>query len=371
MKKHRFRKIITVLTAIAMVFAMNATAFADYGAGVAGGTTTLNKYLVIDADASVPAIPANTFKFSVAAGSGNATLGDGELPVTAGVAPGSVTVTHAAFTSGQAATNENAKKALGDSTTTKKAAVQPVTVDFSGVAFRAPGVFRYVITEGNTTAPYSKVANKDKITVDVYVENDPAATATNGLKITKYAAYRGEVTANPKKVGGDAGNAGEKADFFSNQLATCDLKVTKDIQGNQANLDDKFGFTIKLYGVGSGNEVNVKSSTGEGAATKYVADASGDVTITVTLGDDKYIELTGIPAGVEYTIEETQANQNGYVTTGEIKNKKVLSSNTEETVLNTKQGNIPTGIITKMLPALALIAIAALLLARRRSSASR
>lgn len=98
------------------------------------------------------------------------------------------------------------------------------------------------------------------------------------------------------------------------------LTVEKIVQGNRGETDRAFEFTVKLTG---------KSQTGFEANT--INGKFGDMTFkngvaTFTLKHGESITANGLPAGLTYTVEETNANADGYTTSN--------SGNT---------GTIPTG----------------------------
>ena len=368
----KIKKIVAVATLFAVMLVMSTPSLTSAYSDLPGGTTQLNKYLILD---SGTATPNTTFEFEVAAGSGS-TPGTGEMTVTPGISPDKVTVSDAVFTPSDSATAAIYGE-TGQSATNKIAAKKAVTVDFSQVNFNKPGVYRYIISEKAPSAPFQKVSGKDVLTVDVYVEND--FSATSGLKIAGYVSYEGTVNTNPTSNGNKPSGA-EKSDKFLNTMATYTLSVEKQISGNQADLDDEFSITLKLTGIPSGDKVKVDAANTSvtGYSAEYTADASREITITLDYGNAKNLTVTGIPSGTGYAITEDDANTNGYTTKYQIGSGAegdsatgTLSANTSVKVKNTKQGAVPTGIITKILPGVILIVIAALLLARRRRYAGK
>ena len=86
------------------------------------------------------------------------------------------------------------------------------------------------------------------------------------------------------------------------------LTVEKIVQGNRGETDRKFTFTVTLTG---------ESQTGIEANT--INDKYGDMTFengvaTFTLKHGESITASGLPAGLTYSVEETDANENGYTT---------------------------------------------------------
>ena len=131
--------------------------------------------------------------------------------------------------------------------TGKKFAVQTATVDFSGVTFTEPGVYRYVITEQETTGakavsydtqaqtPGSKVRY-----LDVYVED-----VNNALTVSSYVMH--ETTAVVVNTDPD-NKADDKSSSYVNEISTKDLEFGKEVTGNQGSKDKYFLFELAITG---------------------------------------------------------------------------------------------------------------------------
>ena len=130
---------------------------------VAGGTATYHKYLVMPKNAACPAV---TFNYTIEPGAAaNATDTD-HIDVYAGIAGARVSQ-QAVFTSASTVTDGAADDGIAMSTE-KKFATADLVVDFSGVTFPEPGVYRYVLTEAAPTGAFSAKTALEK-TLDVYV----------------------------------------------------------------------------------------------------------------------------------------------------------------------------------------------------------
>lgn len=86
------------------------------------------------------------------------------------------------------------------------------------------------------------------------------------------------------------------------------LTVEKIVQGNRGETDRAFEFTVTLAG---------ESTTG--AKADSVSETFGGMTFengvaTFTLKHGESITASGLPAGLDYTVEETNANADGYTT---------------------------------------------------------
>ena len=393
MKGKRTSKLLALFLTLALSVMMMTTLVqaTDNYTPVAGTSTTFTKYLVIPADASVPSL---TFNFSIDTGA--AVPGDVDnLPIYAGNDTGRVTgaptiaANQAAFTSADATTDGAADDGIANSTDYKYAS-KTVTVDFSTVSFKEPGVYRYIITEDNSTSGVT-FDNELIRTLDVNVVD------TNGaLEVASYVMYYGEVGAKQHKTTVQSTNknakatgiaTGDKCDNYVNHFPSHNLYVGKKISGNQASKDKYFRFTVTLTDAGSGTLIHVNGdytttalkSSVNGATTILEADegetgyinpssitteTDGTATVVFYLQGDQYVNLMGIPVGAKYTVVEYDYSADGYVSTGASSaNKftigsgasaKVFEDETTGTVgetdiytgfMNTKAGIIPTGVI--------------------------
>ena len=195
-----------------------------------------------------------------------------------------------------------------------KYAKSEVEVDFSGVKFTSPGVYRYVITETGVVSQANITKDPGTYFLDVYVQNDelaagklkidgyvfhkaddttkktPGGRYANGNEITQGTWYeytfRGddarieayatldeakeaakkdgrtdaELGSEPgtyitQKTGDDAKDS--KTDGLLNIMDTADLTVKKEIEGNMADKTQTFLFNVVIDedGAGSGKGV--------------------------------------------------------------------------------------------------------------------
>ena len=373
----RVVKILSMAIALAMCLAMAVPAAADFGGytPVAGGTTSLNKYMVLDKDAPIPEM---SFSFSLVPASGD----DLDANVKAGLATATaagVTLNSSSskYTSG---TEASSAPELAEVDWANDIVVyNSFNLDFTQVQFPAPGIYRYVLTEVQGSLGAMTYDDSRKY-VDVYVIND---TEEGSLKVQGYIVHDAEDSDFSYNTGSELGMAVTgKSEGFVNELETVDLTLSKVLTGNQANFSDTFQFTIS---------VTLPDGASDVAYTikKVVDTVSGDVTLTtesgsgtasVMLGHNAKIEIDGLPKGTKVTITETQngsysasyvVGQEASVTanaTGEI----TMNSNTDVVFTNTLEGIIPTGVLLTIAPfaGLMLVGLVGVLVMMKKKNAA-
>ncbi len=346
MKTISLKKSMAMALAIVMALALCVVpAFAadsNYTA-VAGTNTSFNKVLIMDENANVPTID---FEFSIAPGSAIAYDVNGQkIAVYAG---DNAAVSGAPTMSGNGGANK-VSFAPGHATVTsqadadidagEKAAVEAITVDFSGVTFAEPGIYRWLVNEtsadqqGISYDTQAAQAGSKQRVLDVYVVDNNGA-----LEVASYVLH--ESVSEPP-MGADfgsgevdaAGDAVEdKSSCFVNELQTYDIDLSKAVSGNQASKDKYFAFQVAITNAGPNADLEVIVTENakdpvKSVATVYAAadmkaaneadddanvtgqqwktDANGDVTKTVYLKHGQNIQIKGLTAGAQYTITET------------------------------------------------------------------
>ena len=225
---------------------------------------------------------------------------------------------------------------------------EQLTVNQAAVDKAQPGVYRYKVSE--KASGISGMKDDDKVyDVDVFVTSDNGT----GRKIAYYIVSL----------------KGEKAPLkFTNELSQKALKVTKKIDGNQADLSDTFEFTIALAQAEGKENTSVRLNGNTPIKSGENAVSAGQI------GNDGSFEITGLASGDKITITEkdTQDKQ-GYkakvsYNDGKLENADVkkegtsvtftVADNGEITWTNTRNGDIPTGLIENVAPFVLAIAAA-------------
>ena len=111
-------------------------------------------------------------------------------------------------------------------------------------------------------------------------------------------------------------NGDTTVEFTNTHEETGKLTISKTVVSNNANDKDPkqkvFTFTITLEGV-TGEAKSYTAAYTPERAEKNVTFTGGEAKIT--LGHDQSVTISGLPAGVKYTVAETEANQDNFVTT--------------------------------------------------------
>lgn len=140
----------------------------------------------------------------------------------------------------------------------QKYAKHTATVDLSKITFYEPGIYRYKITENDTTE--KGITNDWAVKyLDVYVES-----ADDGeLSIAGYVLHSSQ-TMQPKGDSASPGsnNPDEKNKGFKNEYNTGDLVLEKKVTGNQGFRDQYFKFHIDITDLDSGARLFLTDADG-------------------------------------------------------------------------------------------------------------
>ena len=321
------KKFFAILLAMLLVLSMGVSALAEETTTDQETVTIKKVYQLVGAGSS----PAETFTLEQV---GNGTVKDGD----ATDAPALGTITGAAFA-------EGAATAVG--------AEGQITITLP--EYTKVGVYEYTLKEkAGTTAGVTYYGNDIKLIVTV-------VNGENGK--LRIAAVHTEST------------GAEKSDSFPNTYSAGTLNITKTVTGTLGDKTKLFDFSVTFT---APEEKTAKSTISyvDGTETKTLTfGEDGKATATFKLNDAASITFTNIPAGVTYTVTESDYSAEGYTTkVGENETNKAEGTITaaEQTAAftNTKNGDIDTGITTDTLPyavllGLVVLAGAALLLKRR------
>ena len=351
MKKKRGLATLLAAGMMTAMLSVPVTAATTY-TPVAGSATecTFKKYLIMDAGDTVPNA---TFSFTIAPG--QAVSADTSDNAVMQVLPGVVvrdasnkitapSITNVTFASTDATTSVadaaaitalteiDVKRTQQDRTNTagtdlvqldagEKFASGTATVDFSGVSFPEPGIYRYIIAEtadtAHAAAGITHDTDVDRV-LDVYVVDNSTATA-NALQVAAYVLH---TNVTDPAIGTDMGPAdvatagaalADKTDGFTNEYSSKDLVFKKEVAGNQASRDKYFEFTAKLENVNDNDVFTVSLADDNDAdTTDGNADATSgttDATRVSNQGKTNPTSVSGaqLKAGVKFYLQHGQS----------------------------------------------------------------
>ncbi len=413
MKRTITNKVLALIFAVVLCASLSITVFAvdTTYTPVAGTNTTFQKILIMNENANVPTID---FEFSIEPGEAIGYNAGTTMEVIAPSAETGVTgspvikgtdgsTAKAIYSPGHAtvASHEWADIADGE-----KAAVETLTVDFSGVSFAEPGIYRYLIkedSEGQQGVSYdiqlSDSTNgiiKQRV-LDVYVTD----TGSGTLEVSQYVIHElvTDIAVTADYGSGDVTSAGtalgDKSKGFVNGYTTFDLDLSKSVSGNQASQDKYFKFDVVITNAGAnvaldvdwigavnaqtpvksvatvyGQEEMQTANTSDDNSTlsgsQWLTDGSGNVTKTVYLKHGQNITIKGLAAGAKYTVTETaedykpstvKTSADGIEernSTAVVSETEGMESNHDVDYINTREGVVPTGVMVSAAGGIAL-----------------
>lgn len=373
MKKKTIAK--TGATMLTMAMLLNGTTVFAAGTSyqeVKGGSTKFDKYLVMDQEANVPNA---SFTYTIAPGTKKIyDVNNKKVEVLAGVGTPKMTdedtTTEGFQLVFQPTDTLNKTLKTGDNVkdfdpTKQGYAKKTSTVDFSGVTFTEPGIYRYVITETGKNQAVTNDTN-DKRYLDVYVIDK------NGdLEVSGYILHATDSEVGMKDSHGSDGiQKDNKSQGFTNTYDTSNLTFKKEVSGNQASRDKYFEFTVEIKKAVPGTVYNVDitgatETSGSNAATieanankanlrELKVGADGTVTQKFYLQHGQYITIQGIAKESTYTVTENEEDYKSAAAA--VENYKDLTTGTVASIdlktsyLNTRDGVIPTGVIMTVAP---------------------
>ena len=343
-------KLSAVLTAALLAGAMSTAAYAETPANrITANDSSIIIKKIINLDNAPGAVGIQgTITFAVAAGQeGDLPAGhtDDEMLGTADQLDG--TTATAVFTADTQGTGSKE----GD-----------VQVNFNMDNFTKPGIYYYRLTEqphginGLSTAPTYLL----KVRFVNESEEKPDGQKFK-LDYAILAAQQG----------------GAKADLITDTYTTHSLTVTKRLAGDFANYNDSFDFTLHITDPDTeGHMVSVTLRTGP--ATGVLSDPGtvytledGKKEIKATIKGNERLEVTGLPEGATYTIDESGTDAGKYTSTAwelsdgttasglSLGKQTIGAQDTAITVTNTRDAVTPTGLLLDAAPYGAMLALAA------------
>ena len=320
MKSKMVRKLTALFVAGTMMAAMGTTAMAAENPA----NLTITKELIKEVNAYAP----NTeFQFSIVPGAAGVTE-DG-MPITAGPEGG------VSFAGG----NDSVKFTDGVGQGSME---QTLSLVVNNGSFSAPGIYRYTVSEvkGNYEGVQYDETTKN---FDVYVNSDGDVYA---YTFTDAGAEDGK-------------DDGVFTNKYDENTGLGDLKITKEVTGNQGNKSQEFTFTIGVDGA-DGEQYHVVY----GSENTVVELNSGE-TKEIQLSDGETATIYGLSASDVYTVTEADYSSQGYDTTINEQDTNTVTGTLgdadEIKVVNEKEATTPTGIVTDIAPYVIMVAAAVVL----------
>ncbi len=347
-------RVCSVALAVVLCLGLSATAFAANGNGVTEASLTLD--LQMDTNVTTPAA---TFSFEVS----KVSL-DGDETTEAKAAMPEIAINALKFETtdtGETPDSSNQK------TVTKTVSNIVPAADQYGRA----GIYTYHINErANTytaqtgeTMTYSAAEYQ----LVIYVKNDGNAADANKLSIRGVNVYVKDASGNYNTKSADG------IKFVNQFKKNSGLTISKAVAGDMGDKTKQFSFNLNLTKqaalepVGATYTGTITRATG---STETETEVVLGTDATFTLADGETLTFDNLPVGTTYTISEADYASEYAKTIDAISNSTAVNGYTDggELVVgegdnsvaytNTKEGNVPTGIIVNNLPFILLILVA-------------
>ena len=414
------KKAVVGLTALAAIGTATPVSAENSYEPINGGSVTFDKYLILDTNAN--ALNAE-FEFK-AEGVDDITGDSGYVTVFSGAKVGIPTISKATFTSasdhystvqdrdssidGSRGTFDpaNFQKDAVDLPAGKEYAKATATIDFSGLQFTEPGVFRWKITEVSNAEMEAKgiVYTTEARYVDVYVDAKTfdESTGTGTLEITAYvfhndASYR-PGSDSEHAPAGDSDYVKAKAKGFTNTYESETVTINSTASGNQADHTKYFKYSVDVENAGAGTKLVLSGNKydtgtvepGKTNPESVTTDSDGDAEFDVYLQPGQSVDLSGLPKNAKVTVQMdpeeydmtiVDENGNSVVENGAVREpygkyvkldaqgNPYLDIDLSDPTIDpdnipvlkfqlTKNGVIPTGVLTSVIPGIMLVLIA-------------
>lgn len=338
MRKFNLKKIAAFVLAGTMAIGMSATVFAaDSSSEALKDKEKFTKTFITDGDTYQPAA---TFTFTQPTGAdptANEKMGD--IPVWNGTDGPVVTLGEAKF---EAATT------IGPET-------KDVSITYGDLTNVVPGVYKYSFNEETSSNTNIKCDTTTKyLYVFVALNNEGKKTITGA-----------SMTNGTSKVPGITNEYGKDKD---NKDTLHDLTITKAITGTMANVDATFTFKVKVTSADGKAKYKVVVTRNGVVDSNITSIDANTETFINKIGKNDTIKIYSLAKGDTYTVEEVEANTNGYTTKingandpdGKIEDK-VANDDVAVNYDNHKEAVSPTGIIMNYAPYIAMLAAACVL----------
>ncbi len=259
------------------------------------------------------------------------------------------------------------------------------TVNFAGVTYKEPGVYRYVVTE---TGEAQGVTHEDdahnqedrKKALDVYVTDN----GNGKLVVSAYVMHNDE-SAKVAQLDTEK-ELDDKDTNFEHFLTTSDVTLSKKVTGNQGSRDEYFQFTVDIKGADAGTQfivdlANADTKTKVNGVNKETHDnpalltagADGTLSQDFWIKNGQSIKIQGLGAKTGYTVTEADnAYKTNIAVTGDATNEtendiaavaakavtdKAVLKDTKVAYTNEKAGAVPTGIVMPIAGATSIMLI--------------
>ena len=230
------------------------------------------------------------------------------------------------------------------------------TLNVDVTKFTAPGVYRYVLTDTTPTADLfaAGITRKDYINtlyLDLYIVNgDTVGTFKVGsaVLVTKTGDYGNtDGTVTVTKTNGFVTKDDEITAVTNIDLyRTVNIRVTKKITGDMADLNHKFPFNIQINNSnaatttdGDGNVSNTNLYYYHGASASSLTAANGNV-LSPSIGNNEIYYIRGLSPKAQINVGETNDTSETYKVT--IVGKSSLESTASTETYKDKVSVAPT-----------------------------
>ena len=180
------------------------------------------------------------------------------------------------------------------------------TGNFGGITFKKAGTYTFKIKETSSNSPFW-VDDDRTWTLTVVVEDEDSKL------VVKSHTY--------VRDGEDSVTSDTEAEFENEYHGPGDLSISKTVSGNRGEMTRAFNFTVTFTNLKgeplAGTYEYVGSSTVEGVEAPADGTLSGGV-LNITLAHGQKITIKGIPADTKYTVTETEADTEEYLTSVEV-----------------------------------------------------